>query len=257
DSITVYVDAYDSLRTESDTLYLCPGDAVTLEAVATGGKGTRSIQWLGGGPAGATWTVSPAASQWYRYKVTDNCLIEARDSIYAWVVPQPVASFGYLQDPGNPLDVGFTNFSSDTLNVRWFFGDGDTSTRVHPRHVYGRPGTYWVGLAVRDSLGCSDSLAYPIDLKMDHYVYIPSAFTPNGDAVNERFNVVATGVIKVEWAVFNRWGLQIFHSDEDANGWNGTYGGAPVPAGPYSYKVFIWLPDGLVEERRGMFTVFR
>ena len=257
DSITIYVDPYDSLRTESDTLFLCPGDAVTLEAVASGGRGTRSIQWLGGGPSGSTWTVSPASSQWFRYKVTDNCLIEARDSIYAWVVPQPVASFGYLEDPGNPLDVGFTNYSSDTLNVRWFFGDGDTSTRVHPRHVYGRPGTYWVGLAVRDSLGCSDSLAYPIDLKMDHYVYIPSAFTPNGDAVNERFNVVATGVVKMEWSVFNRWGLQIFHSDEDPNGWNGTYGGEKVPAGPYSYKVFIWLPDGLVEERRGMFTVFR
>ena len=257
DSITIYVDPYDSLRTESDTLFLCPGDAVTLEAVASGGRGTRSIQWLGGGPSGSTWTVSPASSQWFRYKVTDNCLIEARDSIYAWVVPQPVTSFGYLQDPGNPLDVGFTNYSSDTLNVRWFFGDGDTSTRVHPRHVYGRPGTYWVGLAVRDSLGCTDSLAYPIDLKMDHYVYIPSAFTPNGDAVNERFNVVATGVLKFEWAVFNRWGLQIFHSDEDPNGWNGTYGGEKVPAGPYSYKVFIWLPGGLVEERRGMFTVFR
>lgn len=257
DSITIYVDPYDSLRTESDTLFLCPGDAVALEAVASGGRGTRSIQWLGGGPSGSTWTVSPASSQWFRYKVTDNCLIEARDSIYAWVVPQPVASFGYLQDPGNLLDVGFTNYSSDTLNVRWFFGDGDTSTRVHPRHVYGRPGTYWVGLAVRDSLGCADSLAYPIDLKMDHYVYIPSAFTPNGDAVNERFNVVATGVVKYEWAVFNRWGLQIFHSDEDPNGWNGTYGGEKVPAGPYSYKVFIWLPDGLVEERRGMFTVFR
>ena len=257
DSITIYVDPYDSLRTESDTLFLCPGEAVTLEAVAYGGRGTRSIQWLGGGPSGSSWTVSPATSQWFRYKVTDNCLIEARDSIYAWVVPQPVASFGYLQDPGNPLDVGFTNYSSDTLNVRWFFGDGDTSTRVHPRHVYGRPGTYWVGLAVRDSLGCSDSLAYPIDLKMDHYVYIPSAFTPNGDAINERFNVFVTGVVKFEWAVFNRWGLQIFHSDEDTNGWNGTYGGEKVPAGPYSYKLFIWLPEGLVEERHGMFTVFR
>jgi gliding motility-associated-like protein len=92
---------------------------------------------------------------------------------------------------------------------------------------------------------------------MDHYVYIPSAFTPNNDAVNERFNVVATGIERMEWAVFNRWGLQVFHSGEDPNGWNGTYGGERVPAGPYSYRLFIWLPDGLVEERRGMFTVFR
>jgi gliding motility-associated-like protein len=92
---------------------------------------------------------------------------------------------------------------------------------------------------------------------MDHYVYIPSAFTPNGDAVNERFVIYATGVEGFEWALFNRWGLQVFHSDEDSRGWNGTYGGESVPAGPYTYKVFIRLPDGLVEERRGILTVFR
>jgi gliding motility-associated-like protein len=256
DSITIYVEPYDSIRTESDTLYLCPGDAVTLRARAQMGKGQLTTKWING-PTDTLWTVTPAASQWYRFRVTDNCLIAQEDSVYAWVVPSPVASFTYLQDPGNPLDVGFTNFSTDTLNVRWYFGDGDTSSQVHPRHVYGRPGTYWVGLAVRDTLGCSDSAAYPVELKMDHYVYIPSAFTPNNDAVNERFTVVATGIERMEWAVFNRWGLQVFHSSQDPNGWNGTYGGERVPAGPYSYRVFLWLPDGLVEERRGMFTVFR
>lgn len=256
DSITIYVEPYDSIQTESDTLYLCPGDEVTLRARSQWGKGQRTTKWITG-PTDTLWTVQPASSQWYRYRVTDQCLIAAEDSIYAWVMPNPVASFTYLQDPGNPLDVGFTNYSSDTLNVRWYFGDGDTSTQVHPRHIYGRPGTYWVGLAVSDTLGCSDSAAYPVELKMDHYVYIPSAFTPNNDAVNERFNVVATGIERMEWAVFNRWGLQVFHSSEDPNGWNGTYGGERVPAGPYSYRLFIWLPDGLVEERRGMFTVFR
>jgi gliding motility-associated-like protein len=256
DSITIYVEPYDSIQTQSDTLYLCPGDEVTLRARAQWGKGQLTTKWIGG-PTDTLWTVQPIASQWYRYTVKDQCLITKEDSIYAWVVPNPVASFTYLQDPGNPLDVAFTNYSSDTLSVRWYFGDGDTSTRVHPRHVYGRPGTYWVGLAVSDTLGCSDSAAYPVELKMDHYVYVPSAFTPNNDAVNERFNVVATGIDRMEWAVFNRWGLQVFHSSEDPNGWNGTYGGERVPAGPYSYRLFIWLPDGKVEERRGMFTVFR
>lgn len=256
DSITIYVLPYDSIRTKSDTLYLCPGDAVTLRASSSGGKGLRTTKWING-PNDTLWTVAPASSQWYRYRVTDQCLITATDSVFAWVVPKPVAAFTYLQDPGNPLDVGFSNYATDTLRVRWYFGDGDTSSRVHPRHVYGRPGTYWVGLSVRDSLGCSDSVTYPIELKMDHYVYVPSAFTPNGDAVNERFFIVATGVEKMEWAVFNRWGLRVFHSDEDANGWNGTYGGERVPAGPYSYRLFLWLPDGFVEERQGMFTVFR
>ena len=256
DSITIYVDPYDSIQTSSDTLYLCPGDGVTLRARATLGRGQLDFKWING-PSDSLWSITPAASTWYQYRVTDDCLISAVDSVYAWVVPQPRAAFNFIQAPGNPLDVSFANFSTDTIRVRWYFGDGDTSTKVHPRHLYGRPGTYWLGLAVSDTLGCTDSIAFPLNLKMDHYVYIPSAFTPNGDAVNERFVIYATGVEDFEWALFNRWGLQVFHSDEDSRGWNGTYGGEPVPAGPYTYKVFIRLPDGLVEERRGMLTVFR
>ena len=256
DSITIYVDPYDSIKTSSDTLYLCPGDGVTLRARASLGRGQLDFKWING-PSDSLWSITPSASTWYRYRVTDDCLIAAEDSVYAWVVPQPRASFNFIQAPGNPLDVSFANFSTDSNRVRWYFGDGDTSTKVHPRHLYGRPGTYWLGLAVSDTLGCTDSIAFPLNLKMDHYVYIPSAFTPNGDAVNERFVIYATGVEGFEWALFNRWGLQVFHSDEDSRGWNGTYGGEPVPAGPYTYKVFIRLPDGLVEERRGMLTVFR
>ncbi len=256
DSITIYVDPYDSIQTSSDTLYLCPGDGVTLRARASLGRGQLDFKWING-PSDSLWSITPAASTWYQYRVTDDCLISAVDSVYAWVVPQPRAAFNFIQAPGNPLDVSFANFSTDTIRVRWYFGDGDTSTKVHPRHLYGRPGTYWLGLAVSDTLGCTDSIAFPLNLKMDHYVYIPSAFTPNGDAVNERFVIYATGVEGFEWALFNRWGLQVFHSDEDSRGWNGTYGGEPVPAGPYTYKVFIRLPDGLVEERRGMLTVFR
>jgi len=256
DSITIYVDPYDSIQTSSDTLYLCPGDGVTLRARASLGRGQLDFKWING-PSDSLWSITPSASTWYRYRVTDDCLIATEDSVYAWVVPQPRASFNFIQAPGNPLDVSFANFSTDSNRVRWYFGDGDTSTKIHPRHLYGRPGTYWLGLAVSDTLGCTDSIAFPLNLKMDHYVYIPSAFTPNGDAVNERFVIYATGVEGFEWALFNRWGLQVFHSDEDSRGWNGTYGGEPVPAGPYTYKVFIRLPDGLVEERIGMLTVFR
>ena len=256
DSITIYVLPYDSVETYSDTTWICPGESVEIQARARYGTEPLTYTWLSG-PVDSLWTVTPNASRWYPYKVVDQCGFTTWDSVWVGVAPLPGAAFTYYPNPSNPLNVQFTNQSSDTNYVAWYFGDGDVSADVDPQHSYSKPGTYRVSLAVADSLGCSDSVTVDIELRMDYYVYIPTAFTPNGDIVNDRIKVEALGIEGLQWDIFNRWGLKVFSTSDLAESWDGTYGGQPVPEGVYSYKLLIYLPFGNIAEEHGTFTLIR
>ena len=256
DSVTIYVLPYDSVMTYSDTTWICPGESVEIKAEARYGTPPYTITWTGG-PADSLWTVTPSSSRWYNFKVVDQCGFITRDSVWVGVAPTPAAAFTYLPNPSNPLNVQFNNQSSDTNYVAWYFGDGDQSADVNPVHSYSKPGTYYVSLAVADSLGCADSVTVPIELRMDYYVYIPTAFTPNGDVINDRIKVEALGIEGMQWEIFNRWGLKVYSSDDLAESWDGTFGGQPVPEGVYSYRLMIFLPFGNVTEQHGTFTLIR
>jgi len=256
DSVTVYVLPYDSVMTYSDTTWICPGESVEIQAKARYGTPPYTITWTGG-PTDSLWTVTPVNSRWYPFKVVDQCGFITRDSVWVGVAPVPGAAFTYLPNPSNPLNVQFFNQSSDTNYVAWYFGDGGVSADVDPTHSYAKPGTYSVSLAVADSLGCSDSVTVDIELRMDYYVYIPTAFTPNGDIINDRIKVEALGIEGMQWDVFNRWGLKVFSTDDVSKSWDGTYGGQPVPEGIYSYRILIYLPFGNIAEQHGTFTLIR
>jgi gliding motility-associated-like protein len=254
DSITIYVLPYDSVETYSDTTWICPGESVEVQARARYGTEPLTYTWLSG-PVDSLWTVTPSASRWYPYKVVDQCGFTTWDSVWVGVAPLPGAAFTYYPNPSNPLNVQFTNQSSDTNYVAWYFGDGDVSADVDPQHSYSKPGTYRVSLAVADSLGCSDSVTVDIELRMDYYVYIPTAFTPNGDIVNDRIKVEALGIEGIQWDIFNRWGTRVFSTTDIDESWDGTYNNKAVPQGVYTYRLLIFLPFGNITEQYGTFQL--
>lgn len=67
-------------------------------------------------------------------------------------------------------------------------------------------------------------------------MYIPSAFTPNGDGINDRFGVKAEGIKLFKMEIYNRWGELIFESDDITHLWDGTYKGKPIT----STDVFVY-----------------
>ena len=257
DSITIVVLPYDSIVTQSDTAWICPGASTTLLAQARHGNTPMVYRWLGTQTQDSVLVVSPSMSTWFHYEVTDACGFIAVDSMWVGVAPTPIASFSYLPFPGNPLKVGFSNHSSDTSSVSWDFGDGNQSALVNPENSYPRPGAYVVTLSIADSMGCSDALTLTLDLKMDHYVYVANAFTPNGDVVNDRIGVQATGIVGIRWTIYNRWGLEVYQSDDLNATWDGTYAGEALPEGVYSYRLWIALPYDRYEERQGSIRLFR
>ncbi|MFM8433478.1 MAG: gliding motility-associated C-terminal domain-containing protein [Bacteroidota bacterium] len=68
-------------------------------------------------------------------------------------------------------------------------------------------------------------------------IYIPNAFTPNGDGINDRFGVKGEGILNFSMRIFDRWGEVIFESDDPTRTWDGNYLGRPVQQGTYVYQV--------------------
>jgi gliding motility-associated-like protein len=71
-------------------------------------------------------------------------------------------------------------------------------------------------------------------------VYIPNAFTPNGDGVNDTFGIRGEGSFQYSFAIFNRWGEKVFESTNPNQQWDGTYNNKPVQQGEYVYKLMAY-----------------
>ena len=69
-------------------------------------------------------------------------------------------------------------------------------------------------------------------------IYIPNAFTPNGDGINDAFGVKGEGIRNYHLYVYNRWGEVVFESTNPKQQWDGNYAGNPVEQGVYVYQVF-------------------
>jgi gliding motility-associated-like protein len=68
-------------------------------------------------------------------------------------------------------------------------------------------------------------------------IYLPSAFTPNGDGLNDVFMAFGIDLKDFQLVIYNRWGEKIFQTQDITLGWDGTYRGAPSPLGLYVWEL--------------------
>ena len=97
-----------------------------------------------------------------------------------------------------------------------------------------------------------------IELQQPPLVYIPGAFTPNGDIKNEIWFPKFSFVKTLNVVVYNRWGQLVFSGDKNSDGWNGSYEGKPAPEGIYCYKItYTGFQEIQSTEKTGTITLFR
>ncbi|WP_198315740.1 Ig-like domain-containing protein [Chitinophaga tropicalis] len=106
--------------------------------------------------------------------------------------------------------------------------------------------------------GCEDKVSEAATGKtLPDGVYIPSGFTPNGDGLNDMFQVYGAVVREVHLMVFSQWGQKIFESNSQSRGWDGSYQGKAQPSGVYIYICKLKLADGTSVERKGTINLLR
>jgi gliding motility-associated-like protein len=95
------------------------------------------------------------------------------------------------------------------------------------------PGSYWVRVEV-ESCTKSDSIQITTCPK-NLYFYMPTAFSPNGDGLNDVFRPVGNEIVEFLMLVYDRWGQLVFETQDFEKGWDGTFKGALCEPGVYSY----------------------
>jgi gliding motility-associated-like protein len=104
--------------------------------------------------------------------------------------------------------------------------------------------------------GCSDTAQVHINIIAN--MFLPDAFTPNGDGLNDVFRVVNFGYEAIQdFSIFNRWGQRVFYTHDGTSGWDGTFNGKPAEGGVYFYVIQIGMLDGTQKKFQGDVTLIR
>lgn len=229
-----------SITTSGDTT-LCNSEPVELTVVATGGDGNYYYDWSVNGVEGDQITVSPTQSTTFTVIVGDNCgSTPVNGSFDVIVEGPPSVTFDAVPSVTTILDptIEFENTSQDGMVVIWDFGDSTSSTEDNPIHTYQDTGVFTVQLIVESAGGCIDSLSYDVVVNEIFAFYVPNAFTPTGDLLNDVFEVKGLMQEDFEMHIFNRWGAKVFET-YTSEAWNGRVmnTGEIVPQGTYSYYI--------------------
>ncbi|WP_118953140.1 DUF7948 domain-containing protein [Taibaiella helva] len=138
---------------------------------------------------------------------------------------------------------------------RWLPEDGlDNPASAHPIAQPRNPVTYTV--TGYSEHGCKASSAVHIDIH--DAIFMPNAFSPNGDGINDLFKIGNCGYHKLaEFRVFNRWGQEVFFTTDPAQGWNGQYKGRPADVGTYHYYARLRGTGGEEKVFKGDLTLIR
>lgn len=245
-----------TLTVSSDTV-ICRGEALSLSALATGGEEGFVYSWPSIPAFGETQYVAPSLSASYPVEVTDICgetLTETINVEVQYVYSDFYTS--YLTDTEIEF-IATPEPACPTCDFDWDFGDGSTSEEMNPTHEYDGLGDYYAQLTVTNALGCTDS-AYTL-VEGPVLIYIPNAFTPNNDGINDAFKVVISEVTRYELDIFNRWGELVFHSEDPDEVWIGNVNGGEhyAPAGMYNYRLKWKGARTDAEEMLGTFELMR
>jgi gliding motility-associated-like protein len=154
-------------------------------------------------------------------------------------IPGPVAAFQVYPEATTIDDprIIFYDKSVGAKHWTWDFGDWHYSTVSSPVHIYQDTGTFRVRLMITDDQGCMDSVSHNALILDRITLFVPNAFTPNGDGVNDDFLAFGQNITGFKMYIYDRWGEEVFQTTDLNKGWNGTYKGQLARDGIYSWII--------------------
>lgn len=182
-------------------------------------------------------------------------------------IPPPQADFSWsptIPSAEEP-EIFFTNLSLGNLNNTWTV-NGQSFSDENPSYIVPLDvdETFEACLNVVGELGCTSQQCYTIAVDREEFVFVPTAFTPDGDGLNDVFKPVISGYDEDSpeyyFVIFNRWGEPIFETRDLNEPWLGNVNGGDHYAQPglYFWKVEIKLREReSVRDYNGQITLMR
>ena len=173
----------------------------------------------------------------YAQVTPDTLTIALGESGQAVVSYQNASNVTYLWQPGYALSC------ADCPNP---------TVTAYERQDYIVTVSMQSGLAV-----CTATAKLHVAVLEEEPIYVPNAFTPNGDGNNDMFLVYGQDIKTASLKVFNRWGELVFASTNQFLGWDGTYKGQPAPMGVYTFVAEVTYLNNKTADRKGTVNLIR
>lgn len=222
---------------------ICIGQSVILDAEVE--PINSKISWNNEGVDGLYFY--PNQTKTYTLTANfNNCISKDSLTIIVNTPPKPYFNVEINYDTDYINTYYFQNATSGGNNndYLWNFGDNTQSNEFSPTHNYDSRHIKFanVTLYIQDEHNCLDSISktFKINENVKDSVFVPSAFTPNGDQDNELFiPIFNISPREYDFSIYTRWGQRIFNSTDPKLGWNGKYNNKLVQNGIYSYKLLF------------------
>ena len=118
-------------------------------------------------------------------------------------------------------EIVFTDLSENFTNTWLYPGDGSLLENPSGPYRYTRPGNFNAILIAENEFGCIDSSLLKITIEPYFAVFIPNAFTPNGDGINDTYGPIVQGAKQYRMRIYDRWGHLAFESTDLNERWDG------------------------------------
>ncbi|MCO5249052.1 MAG: gliding motility-associated C-terminal domain-containing protein [Chitinophagales bacterium] len=156
-------------------------------------------------------------------------------------------------------EVVLSTIPTDFKEYKWFPPDVLNADDIPMVNAIIEETTDFIVL-VKDTDGCVATDTMKVEVLTEcslKRIFIPTAFTPNGDGVNDILRVRSEANIQIEYVVYNRWGEKVFETNDLSKGWDGYYKGKPADKGAYAYYLKIICEDKSELYNQGNITLIR
>jgi gliding motility-associated-like protein len=243
DNVIVKTVPYPGVNAGPDTT-ICYAANVQLHGSIVG----SSFTWSPGGSLDDPFSLNPVAEPLgttsYILTATDTlgCPKPSRDTVVVVVLPKINAFAG--NDTAVVIGQSLHFNAVGGINYLWSPPIGlDNVNIADPTGVYdGSIDSIRYRVLVGNEQNCVDSAFIAVKIfKTAPQIFVPTAFTPNGDGMNDVFKPIGVGIKNIEYfRVYNRWGQLVFSTSVNGEGWDGKIGGKLQGT-----NTFVWIVRGI------------
>lgn len=238
---------------------VCFGDNNgSINVNAQGGTAAYNYNWNDSGSGSSRDNLSPGA---YSVTITDanGCTVTISDSVSAalpiWVRTDTSV---YRIYAGQTIEINSESFTNGNTVTQYNWEPIIGIDCADCASVNASPlETQTYTLSIVDEDGCTADTTFEIIVRNDQVFYVPSAFTPNGDGVNETFSVKSDGVVDFKFQIFDRWGNLVFETTDVNEEWDGTFRGSALPPDVFVYRVYADFLDKSSLRKKGSLTLIK
>jgi gliding motility-associated-like protein len=242
--------------TVTSTNILCNSQCTgTATATPSGGSSPYTYSWTGGQ---TTQTATGLCAGTYTVTVTDANGSTQTATVTVFSPPGPTVEVS--ASVNNIIPGGTTQlYASGGLTYQWLPTTGLSCTDC-PNPVASPKETTSYCVWVTDSINCKDSACITINVDIcDDEIFIPNVFSPNEDNINDMACVIINPscVNELTFAIYNRWGVKVFETNDVTSCWDGKYKGKLLNSAVFFYYLQAKLIDGTQVTKSGNISLMR